>query len=117
MKTLKKYLRYFFYVYGIIFLPLAHIIYNDPFGVTGLHHDWLHERDFKYQIKTSCQYLTFLINFLIFLWILGNKEFWNSGIILKNYQGYYIYFIFVFMVLWDWLVVSKFFDWLFKDKK
>ena len=117
MKTFKKCLRYFFYAYGIIGLPLAHLIYNASIGFTALHTDWLHSRDFKYQIKVSCQYLTFLINFFIFLWMLGNKDFWSSSFILKNYQGYCIYFLFVFMTLWDWLIVAKFFDWLFRDKE
>jgi len=114
MKTCKKYLRYFFYIYGIIFWPLTHLIYDKYLIIHGHH---LFQRNFKYQIKISCQYLTFLINFFIFLWILGNKDFWNSSQILKDYTGYFIYFLFVFMALWDWMVVAKFFNWLFNDEE
>ena len=105
IEKVKLLLRCFFYVYGFIFLPVSIIIY-DKFYL--LHGRSLCQHRFKSIICESCKYLTFLINFFLNFWLL-------SLVPEKYYSGYVIYFSLVFMGCWDWLVVDRFFDWLFKD--
>ena len=106
MGKFKLLLRCFFYVYGFILLPLSIIIY-DRFYL--LHGRSLCRHQFKGIICESCKYLTFLINFLLTFWLL-------FSLVPDRYcSGYVIYFSLAFMGCWDWLVVARFFDWLFKD--
>lgn len=108
IRLLKKILRGFFYVYGMIGFPLS---YLTEFR-RGTH--LFLRAKFKSKIRLSCENVTFLISFILCIWL--PVELQKSFPILEQYAKWIVGFVCMFILSCDFFVIPKFFRWLFNDK-
>ena len=109
IRRLKKILRGFFYVYGIVGFPLSYLVELHRHST----HPFLRAK-FKSKIRLSCENVTFLISFILCMWF--PVEVQKSFPTLEQYGKWIVAFVCIFVFSFDFLIVPKFFRWLFNDK-